>query len=113
MLNLSNRILRHQYFSIWIFVCGVGLQGVFFSMLSSIHPSHKLLVSIYDAIINIWFYIPLISIIAIFIAIIQIRTSGKRAERYLIPLIGLIINILWLLFSLFIIYIIYAIGMPF
>jgi len=111
----SNKLINSNSTTIFLFLYGLIAQIVAFPVIYIFITALKdvISVSLIEALVFIWYCIPIVSVFSIIIAIIQIKERKINNEKCKIPLIGLILNIIWLLCYLFVIYMVFVVGMPF
>ncbi len=108
MKNLFIKLVNQKKSSLLILVIALLLQIITWPFLFLFGVRYHLNEQVMQSFLilsAIWFFIPLLSIGAIIIAVIQIR---KRNSLKL-PIIGLILNTIWLILFSFIAYLVFVV----
>jgi hypothetical protein len=104
-----NRLLESNAATIFVFLYGMIIQIVALPAIYYYNMAYQDSTSVYEKLVFIWFCIPMISVLAILLASIQIAVRRKRQEKWKTPLIGLILNFLWLASYLAILYLLFVV----
>lgn len=99
-----NKIINSNSTTIFLFLYGLMIQIVAFPVIYFYGSAFKDMGSITEALILVWFCIPVVSVFSIIIAIAQIKRRKSNNEKYHVPFIGLILNMVWLLCYLLFLY---------
>jgi len=106
------KIIRTDSSTVFLFLYGLITQIVAIPAIYWYNLAYKDLESVFEALIFIWFCIPVVSVFSIIIAVAQIIKRKRNHEKYRTPLIGLTLNTAWLLIYLIFIYLVFVAGMP-
>ena len=104
-----SKLLNSKASSLLIFVCGLSAQICTWPLLFAIGISfHKneLVQNILTIPMVLWFFVPLISIGAIVISVVQMR----RKQASAITIVGLALNIIWLGLFMLLLYLLLVVG---
>ena len=104
-----NKLINSNTASIFVFLYGIIVQIIALPAIYYYNLVYQDATAVFEILVSIWFCIPIISVFAILIAIIQIVVRRKSNEKWKTPLIGLILNFLWLACHLVIIYVVFVV----
>jgi len=107
-----NKLVGSNAATIFMFLYGIMIQIVALPVIYYYNLAYQDATAMFEKLVLIWFCIPIISVFAILIAIIQIAVKRKSNEKWKTPLIGLILNFLWFAGYLAIIYVVFVIKAP-
>lgn len=113
MRIIFNKLTNSNSITIFLFLYGLIVQIVALPAIFYYSLAYKDSVSVFEALVFIWFCIPVVSVFSIILAIIQIKKRKSNREKYKVPLIGLILNIVWLFCYLFVLYMVFIVVKPF
>jgi len=101
-----NKLINSNSATIYLFLYGIITQIVAFPVIyffififGDKIPEFEV-----EALITVWYCIPIVSVFSIIIAILQIKERKISNKKNKVPYIGLTLNIIWLLSYLFLLY---------
>lgn len=110
MKSLFDKLINKNSSSLLIILIGLLIQVITYPILFIFGFTNHLnerVIYIFEILSLIWFLVPLVSILGIVIAIIQIHKQNVSK----LPIIGLISNIIWLILFLLVTYFVFTVGM--
>lgn len=113
MRNIFSKLTNSNSITIFLFMYELIVQIVALPAIYLYSLVYKDSVVVFEALVFIWFCIPVVSVFSFILAIIQIIIRKSNNEKYKMPLIGLILNITWVLCYLFILYMVFIVVKPF